>query len=214
MRWDAEEDCSKGEVQSGGFEEAEIHAELIESENNVHKFREVGDGIRQPGLYMGAVDSHLEKLDKIQESVSKSCGFEIESLQSRREAAAISMACKMLDGKARGDLNPFTPQFGETIALAKKSTRRDFEGGSQMKSLIRSSSLDQFKNSFLGQIPKIWKKLPSEMREQGHKTTFMKIKKDAKLFLTGKLTTMEFKQKMYRKETQAVTKLGLQFTRK
>ena len=127
-------------------------------------------------------------------------------MQSRREAAAISMACKMLDGKARGDLNAFTPQFGEPIALTKKRTRRDFEGGNQMKSLIRSSSLDQFKNSFLGQIPKIWKKLPSEMREQGHKTTFMKIKKDAKLFLTGKLTTMEFKQKMHRKETQAVTK--------
>ena len=38
--------------------------------------------------YMGAADSHLEKLDRIQESVSKSCGFEIESLQSRSEAAA------------------------------------------------------------------------------------------------------------------------------
>ena len=74
--------------------------------------------------YMGAADSHLEKLDRIQESVSKSCGFEIESLQSRREVAAISMACKMLDGKARGDLNAFTPQFGEPIALIEKRTRR------------------------------------------------------------------------------------------
>ena len=73
--------------------------------------------------YMGAASSHLEKLDRIQESVANSCGFKIESLESRREAAATSMACKMLDGKARGDLNSFTPQFGEPLTLTKKRTR-------------------------------------------------------------------------------------------
>ena len=88
--------------------------------------------------YMSAADSHLERLDRIQESVSSFCGFEIESLESRREAAAIAMAFKMLDGKARGDLNLFKPEFGEPLSLTKKRARSDYEEGTQLKSLIRA----------------------------------------------------------------------------
>ena len=116
---------------------------------------------------MSAAESHLKKLDRVQRSVSSSCGFETESLGSRREAAAMSMLCKMLDGKARGDLDLFTPQFGEPLTLSKKRARGDFQEGIQLKSLVRASSLDSFKRSFLGRAPAIWKKLPVELRDLG-----------------------------------------------
>ena len=73
--------------------------------------------------YMSAVDTHLEKLDRIQKSISSSCGFEVESLESRREAAVVSMAFKMFDGKARGDLNLFKPSFGEPLSLTDVGCR-------------------------------------------------------------------------------------------
>ena len=43
-------------------------------------------------VYMGAAKSHLDKLDRVHESAMKLCGFEIESLESRREAAAVQWA--------------------------------------------------------------------------------------------------------------------------
>ena len=49
--------------------------------------------------YMSATDTHLEKLDMIQKSISSSCGFEVESLESRREAAVVSMALRCLMAK-------------------------------------------------------------------------------------------------------------------
>jgi hypothetical protein len=90
---------------------------------------------------MSAAESHLEKLDRVQRSVSSSCGFETESLGSRREAAVMSMLCKMLDGKPRGDLDLFTPQLGEPLTLSKKRTRGDFQEGIQLKSLAWVSTL-------------------------------------------------------------------------
>ena len=63
------------------------------------------------------------------------------SLESRREAAAVAMAFKMLDGEARGDLNLFKPGFGEPLSPTKKRTRNDSTEGVQMKSLVRASNL-------------------------------------------------------------------------
>ena len=45
-------------------------------------------------LYMGAAPSTLAILDKIQESAMKMGGFKIESLSSRREAAAVAFALR------------------------------------------------------------------------------------------------------------------------
>ena len=56
--------------------------------------------------YMGAAKSHLDKLDQVQNVIAakKLGNFKVESLQSRREAAAMSMGLKLLDGKGRGQL--------------------------------------------------------------------------------------------------------------
>ena len=56
-------------------------------------------------LYMSAAESHLSKLDRIQLSAQALGGFEVESLKSRRDAACVSFACKLLDGRGRGFLN-------------------------------------------------------------------------------------------------------------
>ena len=150
---------------------------------------------------MSACDSHLEKLNRIQDSVSSFCGFTIESLESRREAAAMAMAFKMLDGKTRGDLNHFKPEFGEPLSLNKKRTRSDFTEGPQMKSLVRASSLDSFKRSFLGRVPAIFKKLPVEIRNEGQDISWTRVKKRAKMFLTGKLKNLtKTNHKFYRKQ--------------
>ena len=116
------------------------------------------------------------------------CGFlTCEHIKIKRTQEPIlfltqSMLCKMLDGKARGDLDLFTPQFGEPLTLSKKRTRGDFQEGIQLKSLVRASSLDSFKRSFLGRAPAIWKQLPVELRDLGRRTSFTSIKKQAKLF--------------------------------
>ena len=38
---------------------------------------------------MGAAVSHLQRLDRVQDSAARHCGFEVESLNSRRESVAV-----------------------------------------------------------------------------------------------------------------------------
>ena len=59
--------------------------------------------------WMGAAPSHLVKLDRIQASAEKIGGFTVETLGSRREAAAVAFALKLLAGKAKGVLKKFIP---------------------------------------------------------------------------------------------------------
>ena len=80
--------------------------------------------------FMGAADSHLQKLDRVQDSAARCCGFEIESLQSRREAAA-ALALKLTDGVAHVKLQPFAPKFGKVMSLTKKRTRSATRGEDQ-----------------------------------------------------------------------------------
>ena len=91
--------------------------------------------------WMGAAKSHLEKLDRVQRSAERIGGFTIEPLQARREAAAVSLALKMLDGKVQGELKCFTPVLSEPLRLCKKRTRGSLEGV-QVVSKVRARSLD------------------------------------------------------------------------
>ena len=60
-------------------------------------------------LYMGADKTHLEKLDTVQRAAERLGGFKVESLKCRREAAALALALKLLDGKSRLGLNKYAP---------------------------------------------------------------------------------------------------------
>ena len=99
--------------------------------------------------WMGAAQSHLDKLDRVQRSAEKIGCFQVESLQSRREAAVMAMALKMLNGDTRGELKTFTPVLMEPMRLCKKQTRQSLEG-IQVVSKVRTKSLDVYKRSFQG----------------------------------------------------------------
>ena len=142
-------------------------------------------------VYMGAAKSHLDKLDRVQESAMKLCGFEIESLQSRREAAAIGLALDLLDGKGYGELQDHVSTLIEPLKLAKKRTRQNVDAGTQLKPKTKTSSLDSFKSSYLGSIHKIWSRLPQSLVREGLSSSWCKIKSRAKKFCIGKWSPAE-----------------------
>ena len=62
-------------------------------------------------LFMGAADVHLHKLDEVQRSAERRGGFQVESLQCRREAAVVSLALKLLAGDCKPGLQQFAPSL-------------------------------------------------------------------------------------------------------
>ena len=151
-------------------------------------------------VYMGAAKSHLDKLDRVQESAMKLCGFEIESLESRREAAAIGLALDLLDGKGYGELQDHVSTLIEPLKLAKKRTRQNVDAGTQLKPKTKTSSLDSFKSSYLGSIHKIWSRLPQSLVREGLSSNWSKIKSRAKKFCIGKWSPAEKSTRPQRKK--------------
>jgi hypothetical protein len=94
--------------------------------------------------WMGAAKSHLSSLDRVQHTAERMCGFTAEPLQARRDAAAMSFALKLLDGKTRGELKHFVPKLIEPLRLCKKRTRQTLEG-TQVAPKVRPNSLDVYK---------------------------------------------------------------------
>ena len=125
--------------------------------------------------WMGAAKSHLDKLDRIQASAEKIGGFTAEPLQARRDAAAMSLALKMLDGRARGELATFKPTLCEPLRLCKKRTRQSLEG-TQVVQKVRPKSLDVYKRGFFGVLPEIWSRIPKRIVQRGERVGWLKIK--------------------------------------
>ena len=148
--------------------------------------------------FMGAAVTYLEKLDRVQDSAVRCCGFEVESLQSRREAAAAALALKLLDGGAHVKLQPFALKFAKNISLTKKRTRDNSSVGLQLERRTKTNSLNTFKRSFLGCIHTIWRKIPQSLIEEGQQTYWLRIKKRVKKFLEGKWTMESEKLKPYK----------------
>ncbi len=111
--------------------------------------------------YMGAADTHLKKLDRIQEKAQKICGCKFRSLQGRRRAASFGLACKLLDGEARGQLQDFAPRFQQ----GRSRTRNG--GNLCLQPKWDAKSLDSYRRSFEGQIDDIFNELPQELLEDG-----------------------------------------------
>ena len=68
-------------------------------------------------------------------------------------------------------------------------TRHTTSAGLRLKSNSKANSLDQFRLSYLGPIHSIWSKLPQTLITEGQTIGWNKIKKRAKMFLTGKWST-------------------------
>lgn len=114
-------------------------------------------------LYMGAADSHLLKLDRIQHSAQAMGGFVVEGLGARREAACVKLACKLMAGKGRGSLADFAPSVVRVEARSRHQA-----GGLQLCMPVTASKypLECFKRSFLFRLPEIWATLPQSLVEK------------------------------------------------
>ena len=121
---------------------------------------------------MGAADSHPEKLDRIQRSAQDLGGFEIENLESRRDAACVKLAFKLLDGKGRGSLNRFAPSLVNVQARSKHQS-----SGLQLTMPVVASRypLECFKRSFFYRMPEIWSKIPQSLIMQCEHSDWLKI---------------------------------------
>lgn len=125
--------------------------------------------------WMGAADSHLDKLDRVQQSASRVGRFEAESLQARRNAAAVSFALRMLSGSCKGVLCKHTPKLVDH-RLASGRVNRHSLSGIQIKPLAVSNSLNTYIRGFHGILPTIWAKLPQSLILRGYKYGWSKIK--------------------------------------
>ena len=135
--------------------------------------------------WMGAAQSHLNKLDRIQHTAEKLCNFTAEPLQARRDVAALAFAFKLLDGKTRGELVHFVPKLIEPLRLCRKRTRHTLEG-TQVASKMKSNSLDVYKRSFVCALPQIWSRIPIEIIDKGANHGWCKIKTACTNFLLGR----------------------------
>ena len=143
--------------------------------------------------YMGAAATHLDRLDSVQRTAERIGRFEVESLQSRREAAAMSFTLKLMDGNGRGVLDAMAPVVVE-VSLGKKRCRHTATG-LQLQSRSGAYSLDSFKRSYLGSIHCIWAKVPQEIIRDGRDKGWVKIAKRSKDFLKGKVKSVSCKKK-------------------
>ena len=106
--------------------------------------------------YMSAGSSYKEKLERIQAVAERMGGFEVESLDSRREASLIGFIFKLLDGEGRGMLNDFIP------TLTGKKTGLQIE-----PSLDVRATTKHYNRNIEGQFAKVWSKLPNELVNVG-----------------------------------------------
>ena len=137
-------------------------------------------------VYRGASKTHLSKLDRVQDTAARLGKFEVETLLSRRHAAAASMCFKLLDGGGRGCLDEFKPKLLDRLQLTRKQTRSDCDSSLQLERAVKSSSMDAYKNSYLGQIKNIWSKIPHQLIDEGSMRGWFKVKKRVVKFFRGK----------------------------
>ena len=157
--------------------------------------------------FMGAAPTHLDKLDAIQRRAERVGRFEVESLASRREAAAVAFTLKLLDGGCRGMLKHMVPTLVDNSNCGKRARdSRHLAAGIQLACRAETTSLDAYKRGYLGSIHLIWRKLPQELVKQGMEHGWLKIKKSCSMHLTGKTTEHRTNKKT--KIAKKVVKVG------
>lgn len=138
--------------------------------------------------WMGADESYLHKLDRVQASAERIGGFEMETLGSRRDAAAVAFALKLMDGRARGVLKDFIPIIEEVKALdvvgaAVRSKQYGWLMPSWIDKVKGHRSLDMYKQSFWGVLPVIWSTLPQGLIREGMSKGWSRIKSRCSKFI-------------------------------
>lgn len=163
---------------------------LLDSENMKTMYTMFIRSILEYGniVYMGACPTVLSKLDRVQAAAEKVGKFTVESLEGRREEAAISFALKLMDGKARGPLKDFIPVLYRAAVhefIASRTRGKLAAAGLQVAAPrpATAGSLDSYKYGFWGALPRIWAKLPQDLVMLGAKSGWLKIKSRCTRFL-------------------------------
>ena len=136
-----------------------------------------------------ATESHLKKLDRIQESAvallrNPDPSLLPPSLESRREQAAVGFTCKLLDGRGRGMARTLTPEFDDPSAPKPRRSARLAAARPQHLHQLRPvhlppSSLATFKRCYRARIPGIWNDLRHPaLQQQQHVQEYLPLIKD------------------------------------
>ena len=144
-------------------------------------------------IYWGAAEGYLEKLDRVQSSavsmLADSSAFFIPSLESRRQAAAVGLTCKLLDGQGRGALSEVQPVFAPPTTKSTRSSDRiaaQRAAGPQHPHQLKAAairhtgnrpSLVTYKRSYRARIPEIWNSLDHEALQQQRIEGFIPLRK-------------------------------------
>ena len=104
--------------------------------------------------WMGAAVTHLNKLDRVQDTAHRIGNFRVESLNCRREASAAAFALKMMSGSCKGALNEHVPVTYLPQNTSKRTSRHTLQG-LQIKPVTNTKSLNTFRHVFLGALPLI-----------------------------------------------------------
>ena len=117
--------------------------------------------------YWSTAKTHLAKLDLVQQQAQGLFeGLAIKSLEQRREAAAVGLACRLLSGDVKRPLESLIPKCRDSSEGRLRSSAR--LGGHkqqhqhQLQCQTTAKSLEVFKRSFRGRIHDIWNGLESE----------------------------------------------------
>jgi hypothetical protein len=165
--------CSKARARLGALFRM---CGVLDSENKVLMYKAFIRSVLEFGClqYMAAAPTHLHKLDTVQRMAERICGCSFEALAGRREAAAFGLACKLLDGECRGDLQCFKP---ELMVVEEGRTRGASAQGVCLKRTSTAGSLDGFKRSFQGSVDAIFAKVPQDILQDGLKDGWRKVMK-------------------------------------
>ena len=117
--------------------------------------------------YWSTAKTHLAKLDLVQQQAQGLFeGLAIKSLEQRREAAAVGLACRLLSGDVKRPLESLIPKCRDpSEGRLRRSARlggHKQQHQHQLQCQTTAKSLEVFKRSFRGRIHDIWNGLESE----------------------------------------------------
>jgi hypothetical protein len=148
-------------------------------------------------VYWGAAEGYLKKFDGIQRSAisllqqPQQVGPTLPSLESRRQAAAVGLTCKLLDGRGRGLLNDLkptlvnpglpSPEVRVSARIASRTVAPQHSHQLEHAQICHRagprSSLAPYKRSYRVRIPDIWNNIQHDMLHQSHIEEYMPIRK-------------------------------------
>jgi hypothetical protein len=148
-------------------------------------------------VYWGAANTNLGMLDKVQQSAISLLDDPEPSLlpcplERRREAAAVGLLVKVLDGEGRGRVNELKPErMDPSQTPLRRSTRLAAAKAPPHHHQLRpapvhnSNSLETYRRSWGVRIPQVWNNLDYEvLHQQQHIENFTPLRKQLQRHMT------------------------------